>query len=215
MIKAVVFDLDGTLLNTLTSLAGCYNRVLGAAGYPTHPESAYRHFIGDGARKCVERCLPASERDQKTIEYLLEQQQRDYAEHWQRDVSLYPGIEALLIELRSRELPLAVLSNKDHPFVQQCIGQFFPPNTFAAIQGFESKIPHKPDPSGAQAIVNRLNLASDEVVLVGDTAVDIATAKAASMLSVGVLWGFRDWQELTDAGADHIIRTPDQMLALL
>tara|TARA_R110002110_G_scaffold230492_3_gene446283 strand:- start:260 stop:922 length:663 start_codon:yes stop_codon:yes gene_type:complete len=214
-IKAVLFDLDGTLLNTLESLAGCFNRVLEAEGYPTHPVSAYRQFIGDGARKCVERCLPAPERTPEVITRILDRQQADYAKSWQQDVSLYPGMQSLLTSLRERGVPMAVLSNKDHQFVVDCVGYFFPAGTFSVVQGFDHDIPHKPDPAGARQLTRLLGEAPEHCTLIGDTAVDVQTAKNAGLTSIGVLWGFRDEQELASAGADYIVHKPEQLLDIL
>lgn len=210
--KALLFDLDGTLLNTLTSLANCFNRVLAIEGYPTHPVESFRHFIGDGARQCVIRCLPGEIQDDKTIDHLLRLQQADYHLSWQHDVELYHGIDLLLAELRSRGLPMAVLSNKDHAFVERCVGHFFRPDTFSAMQGYSASIPHKPDPAGANQLISQLGIPTAETALLGDTAVDIETANAAGICSMGALWGFRDRDELVKAGANYIVKTPEDVL---
>jgi phosphoglycolate phosphatase len=214
-VKAIIFDLDGTLLNTLDSLARCYNRVLEKAGFPVHPSEAYKNFIGDGAKKCVERCLPESHRDTVTVERILVQQQADYAAHWQEDVTLYSGIADLLATLQSDSIPMAVLSNKDHAFVEQCVTYYLPNNRFAAVQGYSNDVPHKPDPTGALRVIEQLGFKANQVAMIGDTSMDILTAHAAGMISIGVLWGFRDVQELNEAGADYIVETPQQILGLL
>jgi len=214
-LKAILFDLDGTLLNTLSSLANCFNRVLAAEGYPTHPAEAYRLFIGDGARQCVMRCLPDQVQDDKTINHVLRLQQADYLLSWQQDVEIYSGIETLLVELKTRGLPMAVLSNKDHAFVERCVGHFFKSDTFVAIQGFNASIPHKPDPAGARRLISELGVPASETALLGDTAVDIETASAAGICSIGALWGFRDRDELEEAGANYIAKTPAEVLRIL
>ncbi|MFT5561754.1 MAG: phosphoglycolate phosphatase [Candidatus Azotimanducaceae bacterium] len=211
-LKALLFDLDGTLLDTLTSLANCFNRVLTVAGYPTHPVQAYRHFIGDGARQCVIRCLPEQVQDEKTIDHVLQLQQADYRLSWQQDVELYSGIETLLAELKARGCKMAVLSNKDHGFVEQCIGHFFKPDTFVAVQGYSATIPHKPDAAGAKQLISQLGISASEIALLGDTAVDILTANAAEICSIGALWGFRDRLELESAGANYLVKTPQDVL---
>lgn len=213
-LKALLFDLDGTLLNTLVSLSNCFNRALIEEGLPSHPIEAYQKFIGDGARQCVIRCLPENLRNDEVIDRVLARQQSDYQTNWQRDVSIYKGIETLLEELKTRQVPVAVLSNKDHPFVQHCIGHFFPANTFYAAQGFSQSVAHKPDPTGALQLVQLLGLKTSEVALLGDTAVDIKTARAAGLIGVGALWGFRDRDELTAAGADYVIDQPGDILSL-
>jgi len=217
-LKAILFDLDGTLLNTLVSLANCFNRVLAAEGYPIHAVQAYRHFIGDGARQCVIRCLPEHVQDDETIDHVLGLQQADYRLSWQQDVELYKGIDALLADLQSRGLPMAVLSNKDHAFVERCIEHFFERDTFVAVQGYSPSVPHKPDPTGAKQLIAQLGkgspgIAPSNMALLGDTAVDIHTANAAEMCSIGALWGFRDREELEAAGANYLVNSPQDVLA--
>jgi len=213
-LKALLFDLDGTLLNTLVSLGNCFNRALIAEGLPSHPIEAYRYFIGDGARQCVVRCLPQNLRSEEIIDRVLARQQSDYQNNWQRDVSIYEGIVPLLEQLKLCQVPVAVLSNKDHEFVQRCIDHFFPANTFYAAQGFSQSVAHKPDPTGALQLVRLLGLETAEVALLGDTAVDIETAGAAGLIGVGALWGFRDRHELTTAGADYVFEAPGEVLSL-
>lgn len=217
-IKTVVFDLDGTLLNTLQSLASCYNRVLSKHGFQTHDTSAFRHFIGNGARQCMLACLRASGELEQTkeseIESLIQAQRDDYEANWDKEVEVYRGIEALLLELSNLKVTLAVLTNKDHDFAQSCVNHFFPDKPFTVIQGYTADVPHKPDPTGAQQIAERCNCSTTEMMLVGDTRVDIATAIAAGMKSVGVLWGFRDRNELEVAGADFIVSDANEILRL-
>ncbi len=211
MIRGAIFDLDGTLLDTLTSIAGAFNRSLTTLGLPTHPIDAYRHFIGDGVFKCAERCLPERHRTARNIDTLVGIQRQDYGENWRYDTAPYPGITELLNTLTADGVRLATLSNKDHPFAVQCIDHFFPGDTFSEVVGYSETVPHKPDPTGTQLILDRWHLPADDCVFVGDTSVDIATAKACNTLSVGVLWGFRDRQELQQAGADYIISSPQEL----
>ncbi len=210
MTQAFIFDLDGTLLDTLTSLADSYNRILETFGYPTHHEDAYRYFIGDGLRACVERCLPAEVQTQRLIQDFMTAQQQDYEQTW-HTARPYPGISELIDSLAATTTPLAVLSNKNHAFTQKCIDHFFP-GRFDVVQGYTGEFPHKPDPAVAFAVCKRLGHAPGDVVFVGDTATDIRTAVACGNKSVGVLWGFRDADELTAAGADRLIETPAELI---
>lgn len=214
MIKAYIFDLDGTLLNTLKSLSDSFNRALVQLGYPTHPMEAYRYFIGDGLRKCVERILPEASRSEDNILQMMQVQQADYTESWQVDAGPYDGIVSMLEELTAGGFPLAVLSNKNHPFTVRCIDHFFPEIRFDRVQGFSEVVPHKPDPTGALLIAKDLGLAPAEIAFVGDTHTDMNTATASDMTGIGVLWGFRDYQELNESGAKHIIEYPSELFAV-
>jgi phosphoglycolate phosphatase len=211
-VRGYIFDLDGTLLNTLESLANCYNRVLKLLGHPPHPVDAYRYFIGDGAHRCIERCLPSHARTDQQIGEALTLQQADYQASWQQDVQPYPGVVDMLEHLSQRGLPLTVLSNKDHEFTLACVEYFFPTITFHQVVGFSNSVPHKPDPTGAQHIAQTLEVPAASIVFVGDTAMDMQTAVTCGMTAVGVLWGFRDAEELLKAGAHHLIRHPHNLL---
>jgi phosphoglycolate phosphatase len=211
-VQGYIFDLDGTLLDTLESLANCYNRVLTRLGHPSHAVDAYRYFIGDGARRCIERCLPAHARTDQQIEEALALQQADYQASWQQDAQPYPGIVEMLEHLSQRDLPLTVLSNKDHEFTLACVEHFFPTITFQQILGFSHNVPHKPDPTGAQTIARALDIPAASIVFVGDTAMDMQTAVTCGMSAVGVLWGFRHAEELVEAGAQHLIQDPHNLL---
>ena len=211
MTRGFIFDLDGTLLDTLASLAASFNRALASAGFPPHPVDAYRHFVGDGQRKCVERALPPSALNETTIQVVIRAQQEDYQKAWKDLAGPYDGIPELLETLENGGNKLAVLSNKNHPFAVRCVEHFFPGTHFDAIQGYTGDIPLKPDPTGALKVAKELGLGVDEIVFVGDTATDIETANACEMTSVGVLWGFRDARELSAAGATHIISHPAEL----
>lgn len=212
--KAYIFDLDGTLLDTLESLACCYNRVLSQHGYATHDTDAYRYFIGDGAAKCVERCLPKHARTPAIIEQVLVTQREDYQRTWRDQTAAYPGIVELLRSLVARNIQMAVLSNKDQAFTQLCMSHFFPDFTFDPVVGFSTTTPHKPDPTGAKRIASQWGIPCDEIAFVGDTSMDIETANKSGMDAIGVLWGFRTLKELQDAGAKHVVESPEQILEL-
>lgn len=217
-IRALVFDLDGTLINTLVSLANCYNRVLSAHGYQTHPTDAFRYFIGNGARRCLTACLEASSElgslSGDDIEALLAAQQVDYRDTWKQNVVIYDEVLELIGSLRMRNLSIAVLTNKDQEFAAECVRHFFPNTDFHIIQGFERDVPHKPNPIGALKVARALQLSPSEIALLGDTKVDIETALAAGHVSIGALWGFRDRQELELAGAQYLVEAPLEVLKL-
>ncbi|MCZ6503125.1 MAG: HAD family hydrolase [Gammaproteobacteria bacterium] len=215
MIKAIIFDLDGTLLDTLTSIGNSFNRALLEMGMPIHDIQDYRHFVGDGVFKCAERCLPVEKRSDITINQLADLERQDYAQTWQLHTQPYQGILDLLEAAEKAGFQLAVLSNKDETFTRQCIQYFFPATNWAVIVGHSKEVPYKPDPTGAYLIAKQLRLEPQELAIVGDTGIDIATARACNMFCVGVLWGFRESAELEDAGANRIIEHPDQLLGNL
>lgn len=215
MIRAIVFDLDGTLLDTLESIGNAFNRSLRKMGMPVHPIDRYRHFIGAGVIECARRCLPAPQRNEENISKLAENERKDYARSWKFDAQPYEGIQTLLDAARSSHYRLAVLTNKDDEFARQCIRHFFPDTSFDCIIGHSPSVPHKPDATGGLMIAENLGLTPQELAMVGDTSIDIDTARACNMFSVGVLWGFRDRAELEEAGANDIIAHPGELLEVL
>lgn len=214
-IQAVIFDLDGTLLDTLTDIADAVNRVLAANGYPKHPEQEYRWFVGDGSAMLIKRSLPPDHRDAKNVQACLERFIADYNQHWHRKTIPYPGIMELLDRLQTRRLKLAVVTNKPHRFAGKMVAHYFPEAAFDPILGLHEGVPKKPDPTQALVAAQQMQVAPHECLFVGDSAVDIKTARRAGMPSIGAGWGFRPKSELIDAGADHIIDHPMEVLSLL
>lgn len=212
---AVIFDLDGTLLNTLKDLTDCHNRVLESEGFPPHPDTSYKYFVGDGARKCVERALPETARTEQIINRCVKAQAKDYADNWHVATEEYEGITSLLKELSRNKIKIGVLSNKDHHFAELCIRHFFPNIAFDVIQGYMHGVPHKPDPTGARIIAEKMGVKCQEIVFLGDSAMDMSTAVAVNMRGIGALWGFRTDGELIEAGASALIETPGQLLELI
>ncbi len=212
---AAVFDLDGTLLDTLKDLADAMNRVLGRHGYPTHPQDAYRYFVGEGARLLVTRTLPETERTDPTIERVLADFMQDYGTAWNVATRPYPGIPELLAALHERGVRLAVLSNKPHPFTVSCTHRFFPDHPFDLVYGQLPEFPRKPDPTTALRIAAEFGAPPERCLYLGDTATDMQTACRAGMAAVGVLWGFRPADELTEHGAAVLIETPHEAVGLL
>lgn len=212
---AVIFDLDGTLLDTLEDLGDSMNRMLQRHGWPVHPVSSYRYFVGNGARKLVERAIPDGERSEEAVEQCLREFVEHYRHNWDVHTRPYTGIPALLDALYTRGIRMAVLSNKIHAFTMKCVERFLPAEKFEVVAGEKPGIPRKPDPAGAMRIVENMGLSPARILYVGDTAIDMKTGTRAGMVTAGVLWGFRDRKELEDNGADHIIERPEQLAAII
>lgn len=209
--RAVLFDLDGTLADTLADLANAVNHALAALGCPTHPLHAYRYFVGDGARNLILRTLPADKAS--LADEALALMRAHYEAHCFDQTRLYPGIPELVAGLRG--LKLAVFSNKPDVFTKRMIAHYFPDGPFAAVRGQLSRLPIKPDPTVALQIAEELGVPSSEWMYLGDTNTDMRTARAAGMFPVGVLWGFREREELIGAGAQELVARPDEVLRLL
>ena len=213
--RAVIFDLDGTLLDTLADIGESANAALEQLGFPTHPLPEYRTFVGDGVAVLMQRVLPEPHRKSEMIARVVEGFRKVYGENWNRRTQPYAGIVEMLDALVARKIPLAILSNKPHDFTQQCVREFLPRHQFAAVIGQREGIPTKPDPTSALEVVSQLGLTPAEVVYVGDTSVDMQTATRAGLYAVGVAWGFRSVEELKSHGAKKIISSPIELLAVL
>ncbi|KGO35122.1 MAG: HAD family hydrolase [Desulfoprunum sp.] len=205
--RTAVFDLDGTLVDSLQDLAETANEMLAAAGYPQHPVEAYRYFVGDGMATLIRRIVPPALSEDACARCLAEFTQA-YAARWQRNSCPYPGIHAMLSSLQNAGLKLAVLSNKPHEFTREFIRYFFPAQKFDAVFGQRPGVEKKPSPAGALEIAALLHVEPAECLYIGDTAVDMQTGKSAGMLTIGVLWGFRDRRELQEHHADLIVSHP-------
>jgi phosphoglycolate phosphatase len=212
---AVLFDLDGTLINSLADIAASANEVLASLGHPEHPTERYREFIGEGVAVLFRRALPAAHRDDETVARCVEGFRRAYDRGWNVRTRVYDGIPELLDALVERGLALAVLSNKPDTFTKACVDEYGARWSFRAVLGAREGIPNKPDPTSAIEIAGRLGCNPSEVVYVGDSAIDMMTARRAGMRAVGVAWGFRSVDELRDAGAEWIVDRPEQILDIL
>ncbi|NQV34477.1 MAG: HAD family hydrolase [Phycisphaeraceae bacterium] len=215
MYKAVMFDLDGTLLDTLTDLANATNRALEDQGFPIHPVDAYRHLIGDGVAKLMERVLPPGSRDPGHVEVGGHLMKQAYAACWAENSAPYPGIKALLDQLSLTRIPLAILSNKPDEFLQAMVKTLLPDWEFSRVRGALPGVPIKPDPVAALDMLHELDVNPSECLYVGDTNTDMQTAVNAGMFPVGVAWGFRDEQELLQSGAKAVLHCPDDLMSLL
>jgi len=213
--KAVIFDMDGTLLNTLTDIANSVNRGLKELGCPGHSVESYKQLIGSGRDVLAQRALPESRRDASTVERLLDLINRDYVVHWADNTSLYPGVPEMLDSLEARNLRMAILSNKPDEFTQQMARRMLSKWRFEVVTGAVPGVPVKPHPQAARQIAEKMNIVSAEVIYVGDSDVDMQMATAAGMFAVGALWGFRTRGELLANGAQAVLSSPLEILKLL
>ncbi len=213
MKKLVIFDLDGTLLNTIYDLGEACNYALRKMGFAQHPIPAYNYMVGNGVKKLIQRAQPDA--DEATIMKLLENFREYYDVHCTDATKPYNGIPELLEELTARGVALAIASNKYQVATSKIVEYFFPSIPFVAVQGQRPNRPVKPDPSIVFDILSQHPTPKAEVMYVGDSAVDIETAKRACVMSVGVTWGFRPAAELREAHADQIVSAPADILKYL
>ena len=210
--RAVLFDLDGTLADSLADLANATNAALTAVGCPPHPRASYRLMVGDGARTLCARAVPADRPE--LVDEVRQRMRNHYAAHYFDETRLYPGILEMVRALAGRGCTLAVLSNKPDDFTNQMIAHYFQPNPFQVVRGHRANVPLKPDPTSALAIAEELKIPAADWLYLGDTNTDMQTARAAGMIPVGVLWGFREREELIASGAAEIITVPADLLKL-
>ncbi len=213
--KAVIFDLDGTLLNTLQDLGEAMNVVLREHGFPVHPVDAYRHLLGEGMDALVRQALPEVERDKTLVARLMEKMQDEYDRRWQDHTQAYSGVPEMLDELERRGLPKAILTNHQHHFMVQMVEKFLGAWSFTVLRGVLPGAPRKPDPAVALEIARKMELPPQEIVLVGDSGIDMLTARAAGMVAAGVLWGYRDATELLETGAQKLLTGPHELINIL
>lgn len=210
---AVMFDLDGTLLDTLADIAAAGNHAMQQVGRPGYPLSDYRHLAGQGAPWLIEQALGPDHqhlRDAALAEFKAYQLARGIDQ-----TQPYPGIPEMLDEMARRKLILAVLSNKPDRATQHAVTMKLGRWSFASVHGHQESLPLKPDPTSALTIAGKLKIAPDRWLYLGDTRIDMLTAKSAGFFALGVAWGFRSQQELRDAGADRIISHPSQAIEWL
>ncbi len=210
--RAVIFDLDGTLADTLGTIAEVVNFALTQLELPTHELDAFRTMVGDGIVKLCERALPEGRQD--LWEPLIAAVRTRYATHATDQAALYPGIREVLVELRKRGARLGVLSNKPHPLTVQTVEDLQIAERFDCVLGHKEEFSPKPDPAGARWMVEQLGVARESILYVGDTCTDMETARAAGLTPVGVAWGFRPREELVESGAEHVIESAAEILAL-
>lgn len=205
-IRAVLFDLDGTLADSLSDIGGAVNEVLAARGLPIHPIPAYLQFIGEGAEELIARALPPDRPD--LVQPALADYRKAYPARLTRETRLYPGVPEMLDGVVERGLAMAVLSNKPDASTRALSEALLSRWPFRIVFGERAGIPRKPDPSAALEIARQLGVPPGQCAFVGDTAIDMQTAVAAGMHGVGVLWGFRSRQELEASGARVVLADP-------
>ncbi len=211
MLKAVIFDLDGTLVNTLEDLGNSTNHILSENGFPIHTMDKYNYFIGNGIPKLIERALPESERSDEKIKKYTEQFTAYYSKHFADKSTAYDGINELRTKLKKNGIKAAVVTNKSQAMTELVIKKVFGDRAFDSVVGKREENPAKPDPKAAFIAMSELEVNPDECIFVGDSSVDILTARNCGAYPVGALWGFRTRQELENAGARLIISKPEEL----
>jgi phosphoglycolate phosphatase len=213
--KAIIFDLDGTLVNSLEDIADSLNKVLVRHKFPTHKYSEYLNFIGEGARMLVKRALPTDIQDDDFVQQILKEYNAEYQKWCTTKTRVYPGIFQLFDELNSRRVSINVLSNKPDEFTKMMCRHYFAQWKLDIIFGQRKDVPRKPDPSAVNEILSLLGMDSSSVLYVGDSGTDIETALNARLTAVAVTWGFRPKEFLEKYHPDYIIDEPSQILELL
>lgn len=213
MKKAVIFDLDGTLSDSIASIKYSADMALAEFGYGPFSERQYKYFVGDGAANLIKRALIAGGDEKLScFEAAFARYREIFREYCMYQVKPYDGIRDLLAALKERGIKLAVLSNKPHANTIHVIETLFGGNCFDVIQGQTDNLAIKPSPDGVFKILRELNLTAGDILYLGDTATDMKTGKAAGAFTVGALWGFRERSELEEGGADAVIGHPVQLL---
>lgn len=211
MYKAVIFDLDGTLVNSLYDLADSMNKALAACGLPVHPMDAYRRFVGNGRAVLVERAVGETRLTPDIKARVTELFDQDYAVHCLDKTRPYGGIREMLDELNAIGVKTAVLSNKPDEFVKEMMGRLFPAFPFTLAWGKKPQFKEKPDSGALFAMLGEMGVSKEECLYVGDSDVDVYTAKNAGLPFCGAEWGFRGKQELTGAGAKATVKTAREL----
>ena len=212
---AVLFDLDGTLLDTLEDLADSANMVLERMGCPVHPIDPYRYFVGDGVEMLGARALPENRRTENDIGRFVELMREIYAEHQTDKTRPYDGVHEMLTGLSSRGLTMTIYSNKPDGPSKSIVAALLGEYDFAVVRGALPGFPKKPHPAGALAVAEEIGVAPSEFLYLGDTSIDMKTAAGAGMYAVGAEWGFRDAKELRESGAAVVVKDPREVLRLL
>lgn len=212
--KTIIFDLDGTLLDTLADLAASANHTMEKMGCPTYPIDSYRYFVGNGVPKLLERCLPEDKRTEENILAARKLFAEYYNVHFADKTKPYDGVAELLESLKKSGVKMAVASNKSDEFTQSIVKKFFG-NAFDMVQGGRADVPKKPAPDIAYSIMDKLEAVPENTYFAGDSNVDMFTAKNAGITAIGCLWGFRTKEELLDGGADFLAEKPSDIYDII
>ena len=212
MKKGVIFDLDGTLINSLPDISAAMNRSLAKYGLPGYEENSYKYKVGNGVVKLTERSVGDHP---ELLDQVLEAYMADYAQNSRVNTYAYKGVPEMLQGLIDKGLKVAVLSNKDQADVDNVLAYYFPGIAFSVIRGRVEGVPLKPDPAAALLIAQDMGVLPGECWYVGDTSMDMNCGNAAGMETVGVLWGFRPREELMASGARELIAEPEELLRLV
>ena len=212
-LQAVIFDLDGTLIDSLADLAEAVNRMLDDRGYPRREPELFNEFVGDGVRQLVQRALPSGIDDEATVAACVAEYQRHYEDLWHDKTKPYQGIEEALAELRLKGFKLGVISNKPHRFTVLCCNHFFGEAFFDAVFGQRDDVPRKPDAAGAVEMAGIFGVDIRRCAYVGDSGVDMKFGVNSGMRRVGVRWGFRSETELLANGAEVLVSQPKEIVS--
>jgi phosphoglycolate phosphatase len=215
VIKAVIFDLDGTLLNTIEDIRDSINQFLANNNFPTYSTESYYQFVGDGLADLLKRAIPNEYLNNEIINKGIEFFNQDYKTRWKKQTKPYNGIIELLEKLKEENYTIAVLSNKPDTFTQIMVNEIFGENYFSLVQGALEEHPLKPDPFLANQLLAKLNLSANQTIFVGDSNIDILTGKNYGAKSIGVAWGFRGSDELRETGADFIAEKPEDIFDIV
>lgn len=215
MQKAIIFDLDGTLLDTLEDIAISANDALVHLGFEAQEVQKYRYFVGEGVVKLFENIFAASPQSPAIIAEAVQRFETHYAKQFNQMTKLYEGISKMLTFLQKRGFKMAILSNKPDSFTKMCAIKYLRQWHFEAVYGARDGVPRKPHPQGALDVAEVLHVKPQECYYLGDTMIDMQTASGAGMRAIGALWGFRDEEELREHGAQHLVKTPSELIKLL
>ncbi|MBR4117191.1 MAG: HAD family hydrolase [Clostridia bacterium] len=214
MIKAVIFDLDGTLVNSLKDLCSSTNYALKKYGYLEHEEKEYNYLVGEGMVRLIKQALPENERETETFQIVFDEFYSHYRNHYLDKTAPYENIPQCIEQLKNAGVKLAVVSNKADEMTQKVVSKFFD-GDFSVVTGKRENYPAKPDPALTLEIIKQLGVTPQECAFVGDSGVDMATARNAGCKAVGVLWGFRLREELVENGAEYLLSNANEIAPLV
>lgn len=215
MAKTIIFDLDGTLLDTLEDIAISANFALVTLGFKAEDILKYRYFVGEGVFKLFENIFASNPQNEETIHKAVHLFEEHYATQFSQNTKLYEGVSKMLSFLQKRGYTMAILSNKPDSFTKMCAFKYLRKWNFAVVYGARDGVPKKPHPQGALDIAESLHVKPDECFYLGDTSTDMMTANRAGMIAIGALWGFRDEAELLENGAKYLAKEPSDVIKLL